>query len=405
MSPVDVSVVIPCLDEAATVGHVVETVREVLSNEGATFEVVVADNGSTDGSRAAAQAAGARVVDASAVRGVGAATRAGVLAACGASVVLIDADGEHDATQIPTLLAALDGRPDAMVLGSRYLGGFDAGASSLPNRLLGTPALTWLLNNYFATQITDCNTGFRAMAREVFLALDVRAAGFEFCSEMIARAALLEVPIVEVPIQQRAGPPGRQPHLRRLRDGWRHLKLILLHAPDRVLLRPGVIALVFGALMFFPQLKGRFVLGPILMDIHLMILGALLLMVGVEMIGAGILCATIAGAPVAPAGRISRRLGRHFSLDTMLPIAGFVFLLGLAADIAVVVISASQGWQGITESRLALVGTTGIAISTQILVLSFVHSVIDQHHAAAAHAPVEGVPSLTVQEAKARETR
>ncbi|MEQ8985365.1 MAG: glycosyltransferase family 2 protein, partial [Deltaproteobacteria bacterium] len=125
MSPVDVSVVIPCLDEAATVGHVVETVREVLSNEGATFEVVVADNGSTDGSRAAAQAAGARVVDASAVRGVGAATRAGVLAARGMSVVLIDADGEHDATQIPTLLAALDGRPDAMVLGSRYLGGFD----------------------------------------------------------------------------------------------------------------------------------------------------------------------------------------------------------------------------------------------------------------------------------------
>lgn len=378
VSSVEVSVVIPCLDEAATVGDVVRAAARAL--EGVASEIVVVDNGSHDDSRAVAERAGARVVDASAVPGVGAATRAGVLAAVGRTVVLLDADGEHDPAQIPALLAGLEATPGALVLGSRYLGGFDAGAGSRVNRMLGTPALTWLLNTYFATKISDCNTGFRAMRRDVFLALDVRAAGFEFCSEMIARAALLEVPIVEVPIRQRAAPTGRRPHLRRLRDGWRHLKLILLFAPDRVLLRPGVIVWVAGALMFFPQVKGRFVLGPILMDIHLMILGALLLMVGVEMIGAAILCATIAGPPVARAGRLSRRLGRHFGLDTMGPIAGLIFLAGLVADLAVVAISASQGWQGITESRLALVGTTSIAIAIQILVLSFVHSVIDQHH-------------------------
>jgi len=190
---------------------------------------------------------------------------------------------------------------------------------------------------------------------------------------------LIDVPIVEVPIVQHPGPEGRRPHLRRMRDGWRHLRLILLHAPDRVLLRPGFVSFLLGALLFLPQIGGRIEIGPIAMDIHLMILGALLMFIGAEMVGAAILCATIAGQPVAPAGRLSRRLGRHFSLDAMLPVAALLFVLGLFADLAVVLISARQGWTGLAQPRLALVGTTGIGLSIQLLVLSFVHSVIDQH--------------------------
>lgn len=403
----DVTVVIPCLDEAETVGVVVAACREALSARGVSHEVVVADNGSSDDSRRIAEEAGARVLDAAAHPGVGAATRFGVLAAKGETIVLLDADGEHDPTQMSRLLDAAEEHRGALVLGSRYLGRFDSGASSLPNRMLGTPVLTWLINTYFGTRITDCNTGYRAMPKSVFAKIDVRTPGFEFCSEMIARAALLDVPIVEVPIDQRAGPAGRTPHLRRFRDGWRHLKFILLHAPDRVLLRPGFAALVVGLLLFVPQVGGRIELGPLAMDIHLMILGALFLLIGVEMIGASILCATIAGPPVAPDGRISRRLGRHFALDTMLPVAGAIFAFGLAADVAVVLISASQGWQGITEPRLALVGTTGIGIAIQILVLSFVHSVIDQHHGSTTNvgAPREGgVREVPVHDTESPET-
>lgn len=375
----DVAVVIPCLNEARTIGVVVADCVTALTTMGRRFEVVVADNGSTDGSQGLAEAAGARVVDAQANKGVGAATRFGAEQSRGRILVFLDADGEHNPAEIPLLVQAVEAHPEALVLGSRYLGKFERGASSLPNRLLGTPALTFLLNFYFGTTITDCNTGFRAMTKEVFGRIDVRTPGFEFCSEMIARAALVDVPVIEVPIVQRPGPPGRRPHLRRLRDGWRHLRLILLHAPDRVLLRPGVVASAAGALLFLPQVAGRVEVGPVVMDIHLMILGALLLFIGAEMIGAAILCATIAGEPVAPASRVSRRLGQYFTLDRMLGIAGGLFLAGLLADVAVVVISGMQGWQGLAQPRLALIGTTAIGLSIQLLVLSFVHSVIGQY--------------------------
>lgn len=383
----DVAVVIPCLNEVRTIGQVVADSHRALTELGRSFEIVVADNGSSDGSQEAATKAGARVVDARSHKGVGAATRFGAEASLGKILVFLDADGEHNPAEIPSLVQAVEGRPEALVLGSRYLGKFEKGASSLPNRLLGTPALTFMLNHYFGTKITDCNTGFRAMTRPVFDRIDVRTPGFEFCSEMIARAALVDVPVIEVPIVQRPGPPGRRPHLRRLRDGWRHLRLILLHAPDRVLLRPGFVALFLGALLFVPQVFGRVEIGPLVMDIHLMILGALLLFIGVEMIGAAIVCATIAGEPVAPASRTSRRLGQHFSLDSMLGIAGLLLLLGVAADVAVVVISGLQGWQGLTAPRLALLGTTGIGLSIQLLVLSFVHSVVGQYPRAPISAP------------------
>lgn len=374
-----ISVVIPCLDEAETIGRVVERTAEALRATKLTFEVVVADNGSEDASRERAERAGARVVDASAHRGVGAATRAGAEAAQGRWLVFLDADGEHDPGELGRLLEPLASRDRCLVLGSRYRGRFLGGASSLPNRLLGTPALTLLLNHYFDLAITDCNTGFRAMPREVFEALDVTAPGFEFCSEMIVRAALLGVPIVEVPITQHPDPIGRQPHLRRWRDGWRHLILILLHAPDRVLFRPGVAALALGAAFFLPQLAGRVELGGLVMDIHLMILGALLLFIGVEMVGSAVICATMAGEPVAPQGRLSRRLGRRFHLGAVLPLAGALFSVGFACDAAVLFISASQGWQGISEPRLALVGTTGMGLGVQLAVLSFVHTVIGQY--------------------------
>lgn len=398
---IDVSVVIPCLNESGTVGAVIEGSIAALEQLGRSHEIIIADNGSTDGTREIAVAAGARVVDASKYPGAGAATRIGVEAAVGRTVVLLDADGEHDPAQMPRLVEAVESNPKAMVLGSRYKGNFDRGASSLPNRLLGTPVLTFLINTYFGTKITDCNTGYRAMGRDVFLRVDPRTPGFEYCSEMIARAALLDVPIVEVPIDQRAGPEGRTPHLRRFRDGWRHLKFILLHAPDRVLLRPGIVSLLLGLVLFVPQIPGRLELGPIVMDIHLMILGVLFLMIGVEMIGSAIVCATIAGAPVAPAGRTSRKLGAYFTLDRMLPVAGLLGLGGVAADVAVVAISASQGWQGITESRLALVGTTGIGIAIQVLVLSFVHSVVGQHHVE----PEAAVSEQPVRSTEPRETR
>lgn len=226
------------------------------------------------------------------------------------------------------------------------------------------------------TRITDCNTGFRAIPRATFLALQSRAVGMEFASETIALAARRGVPIVEVPVHQRAGPEGRQPHLRRWRDGWRHLETIALHAPDQVLLRPGALLVAFGALLFLPQVLGPVRWGPLALDIHLMILGALLLLIGVEMVGGAVVCATLSGPTAHRGAARSARLGERFVLARVLPVAALLGLAGLGADVLVVVKSGLNGWQGIMEPRWALVGTTTIAIAVQLVVLSFVHTVV-----------------------------
>ncbi|MBK8014195.1 MAG: glycosyltransferase family 2 protein [Deltaproteobacteria bacterium] len=378
----DISVVIPCLNEEATVGRVVEKTLAALKGTGLTHEVVVADNGSTDASRARAADVGARVVDASHIRGAGAATRIGASAARGRWIVLIDADEEHDPGEILKLIEPLRAGDAELVLGSRYKGEFLMGASSFWNRALGTPVLTALLNHFFGTKITDCNTGFRAMTRESFERISFRENGFEFCSEMIARAAMADVGITEVPITQHPGPEARVPHLRRWRDGWRHLKIILLYAPDRVLLRPGLMLLALGLLLFVPQIGGRVEWGPIIMDIHLMILGALFLTMGLEMSGSAVICASLAQEPVVPSGRLSRKLGRFFHLERALLMAAALFFVGLAVDVVVVGISAAQGFQGLAEPRLALVGTVGMGLAVQLAVHSFVNAVILQHRQA-----------------------
>jgi hypothetical protein len=311
-------------------------------------------------------------------RGYGVAIMAGGRAARGRCLVLVDADGEHDIGEIGALLDAVDGGA-GLVVGSRYKGKFLPGANPFINRVVGTPALTWLLNHYIGTRVTDCNSGFRAMPKEVFDKLGLRSAGFEMCTEGIVRAALLDVPIAEVPITQHKAPPGRSTHLRRFRDGWRHLKFILLHAPDRVLLRPGLLSTALGLLLFLPQLRGPFRWGPISLDIHVMILGVLLMFIGLEMIGSAIVCATIAGEPVAAPGRLSRRLGKIFTLDQVLPWAAGLFLVGFLGDLTVVRISAESGFRFVLEPRLALIGTTGMGLAVQLSVLSFVHSVVESH--------------------------
>jgi len=375
---VRLSVVIPCLDESATVGRVVEEVSAALETLDGHSEIVVVDDGSEDDSAERARAAGARVVPSGGRRtGYGRAMILGAQAAEGDVIVFLDADGEHDPASVPRLLEAAEAS-HGLVLGSRALGGFEAGARSWLNRLVGTPVLTFLLNHYLGTRITDCNSGFRAIPKAAFEQLGTLTPGFEIASDMIARAALAGVPITEVPARQRPPPPGRQPHLRRWRDGWRHLKTIVLHAPDRVLLRPGLLTLLLGILLFVPQILGPVQLGPLRMDIHLMILGALLLFVGVEMVGAAVVCATLAGGGRAGAGQRSRGLGPRFVLDSVLPWAGLLFAIGFAADLAVVIKSGLNGWRGIMEPRLALAGTTGIGIAVQLVVLSFLHTVVGQ---------------------------
>jgi glycosyltransferase involved in cell wall biosynthesis len=246
-----VSIVLPCLNERATVAICVREALAGLYAAGFSGEVIVADNGSSDGSPEAAETAGAKVVRC-ARRGYGAALRAGFTAARGNVFVMADADGTYDLSHLPRFVVPLcqsgpggakdaakneslsaaqgparRGGPTDFVIGNRYAGGIEARAMPCSHRYVGVPVLTWLLNRLFGTSFGDAHCGLRAFTREAYEQMDPQSTGMEFASELIVRAAQLGLWIEEVPTVLRRGPEGRVPHLRSLRDGWRHVRYLI----------------------------------------------------------------------------------------------------------------------------------------------------------------------------------
>jgi glycosyltransferase involved in cell wall biosynthesis len=220
-----VSIVIPCLNEERTIGACVAEALAGLTAAGVPGEVVVCDNGSTDASAKLAAQAGARVVSCRA-RGYGNAVRSGVESARGAIIVVADGDGSYDLANITPFLIALSAGAD-LVVGNRFRGGIQQGAMPWQNKYLGTPVLTALVRLVFGARLGDVNCGLRACTRTAFEAISPRTPGMEFASEMIARAALAGLTLVEVPTVLRPDGRDRPPHLRPWRDGWRHLRSLV----------------------------------------------------------------------------------------------------------------------------------------------------------------------------------
>src|SRR5207248_1821969 len=222
----ELTVLMPCLDEARTVATCVRKAIEVCSLAGIDAEVLVADNGSCDGSPELASAAGARVIHV-VDKGYGAALRAGIEAARGRFIVMGDADDSYEFSDIPRFVARLRAG-DELVMGSRFRGTIHPGAMPFLHRVLGNPLLTWILNLFFGAGITDAHCGMRGFHRAAIRRLSLRSPGMEFASEMVIRAAQEGVRIGEVPTSLRPDGRGRRPHLRTWRDGWRHLRFMLL---------------------------------------------------------------------------------------------------------------------------------------------------------------------------------
>jgi len=275
------SVVLPCLNEGRTVA---ECVREALAGAaalGCDVEVLCIDNGSTDDTARAAAEAGARVLD-ERRRGYGSAVARGIAEARGEIIVMGDADGSYRFDRLGPLLEKIDAGGD-LVMGSRLKGTIEAGAMPWLHRHLGTPVLTFLVNRFFGTHISDVNCGQRALRRSAAQALDLRAGGMEFASEMVVKAALAGQRIEEVPVDFRRDRRDRPPHLRTWRDGWRHLRFILLFQPNIVLIGPGLALLVVGAVLGGPAFLGRAGFGgaAAFAGAALVLLGAQLMHVGV----------------------------------------------------------------------------------------------------------------------------
>lgn len=299
----EVSFVLPCLNEARTLGACVENAWACARDLGVEAEVIVADNGSSDGSPEIAAAAGARVVHVP-VRGYGAALRAGFLAARGRFIVMGDADQSYDFRDAAAMIAKLRSGAD-LVMGARLgrAGGtIEPGAMPWKHRYIGNPALSGLGRFLFKTPVSDFHCGLRAFTREAAAKMDLRSEGMELASEMVARAALLGLRIEESPITLHKDGRDRPPHLRSWRDGWRHLSFMLCLVPRWTLLAPGVALVVLGVALILLTGVKPFTIGGVRLDVHTLIAACMMVLVGAQaMLAAlaarGLALATRVGPP------------------------------------------------------------------------------------------------------------
>ena len=368
---VDVSVVLPCLNEAASVGQVVADALAVMRAAGLRGEVVVADNGSTDGSAALATEAGARVIRAP-LRGYGNAYHAGMAAAAGRVLVMADADGTYPMEAIPTLVGpVLAGEVD-MVVGSRLRGDIERRAMPWMHRYIGNPLLTTTLNVFFKVRVSDAHSGMRAIDADAYRRLGLSTPGMEYASEMIVQAARARLRIREVPIEyrERVG----ESKLDTWPDGWRHLKYLLLASPTWLFLVPGFVVFGLGLLVLVPLTFGEVHLGPIRLILHPIIGGAVFTVVGYQMIQFGILLRACTVLPGGASDRLADFVHRRLTLERVLLAGSAVFLGGVALAVAIFVDWASGGFGHLSQFRASVMAMTLIMVGAQTIFGAFVYA-------------------------------
>lgn len=260
------TILMPCLNEAETLGICIKKANDWLSRSGIDGEVLIADNGSTDGSQKIAQKNGARVVDVP-VRGYGSALYHGCLSAQGEYIIMGDSDNSYDFSNLDVFVQKLDQGYD-LVMGNRFLGGIAPGAMPWKNRYIGNPALTFIGRALFKCPAKDFHCGLRGFTKDAFLRMDLRTTGMEFASEMVIKANLCGMKIAEVPTTLSKDGRSRPPHLRPWRDGWRHLRFMLLFSPRWLFLIPGIIIFILSSVSYFLLLGNPLKIGNITFDIH-----------------------------------------------------------------------------------------------------------------------------------------
>jgi glycosyltransferase involved in cell wall biosynthesis len=367
---VDVSVVIPCLNEAQTIERCVISAREVLEEHGIPGEVVVVDNGSDDGSRELAQGAGARVVH-EPRRGYGSAYLAGFAAARGDRIVMADADLTYDFNEIPRFLEKLDDGAE-LVIGNR-MAKIHPGAMPWLHRYVGNPLLTGILNLFYRAGVQDAHCGMRAVRRDVLPRLDLQTTGMEFASEMVIRAAKEDLRIAQLPIEYH--PREGESKLSTWRDGWRHLRFLLVHSPTYLFIVPGALLTLVGALVLLTVLARVNVFGR-QWDLHAMIGGAMLTIVGTQVLALG-LCARAYGVYVL--GEVDEwfeRLRPRVRLEHGLLAGAAIFVAGLALGGVIVGKWIERGGGPLSEARLGLLAATLVIVGIQVFFSSFLVSIL-----------------------------
>jgi len=364
-----VSVVIPCLNEAETIAECVIRARQVLEEAGLQGEVLVVDNGSTDGSGDLARKAGAEVVE-EPRRGYGSAYLAGLAVARGDYIVMVDADLTYDFNEIPQFVRELENGAQ-LVMGNR-MQDIKPGAMPLLSRL-GNPLLSGFLNILHRTNVHDAHSGMRALRRDALPVLNLRTVGMEFASEMVIRATRERLDVREIPItlHPRVGASKLSP----FRDGWRHLRLILVYNPTFLFIVPGAVMFMVGSLISLLVLLEVPLFGRNLL-VHSLIFGCLLILIGVQAIGLGLSARAFGVYFISEQDQLFQKLLGRLRLEHGLALALLVLAAGLALFGIVVGKWAANGFGTLREERLAILAFTVIAVGAQIFFTSFLLSII-----------------------------
>lgn len=365
-----VSVVIPCLNEEENIEECVTAARKAMSDAGISGEVIVADNDSEDSSASLAEGAGARVVH-EPRRGYGSAYMAGFSAARGKYIVMGDADLTYDFDEIPRFVEHLDGGAD-LVMGDR-MDNIQPGAMPWLHRYVGNPLLSGLLNLLYRTGVRDAHCGMRAVRRSKLDDLDLRTPGMEFASEMVIRAAKRGLVIEQFPIDYH--PRGGESKLSTWRDGWRHLRFLLVHSPNYLFLLPGLVLAGIGSLVVLLSILQVPIFGRT-WYVHAEVAGALLLIIGVQVVSLG-LCAHAYGSYfLGERDELFDRMRARFRLEHGLLLGGLTALAGAVIAAVIVIQWIARGFGELAEERLAILAATLIIVGLQVFFSSFLISII-----------------------------
>ena len=342
----------PCLNEAETLASCIQAAQRALSRDGYRGEVIVADNGSTDGSLAIARELGARVIEVPR-KGYGNALIGGIQAADGEFVIMGDADESYDFGAIGAFVERLRAG-DELVVGNRFLGGIQPGAMPWSHRWLGNPVLTWISRVFFHTPVGDMHCGLRGFRKDAFTRMRLRAAGMEFASEMVIKASLKGMRISEVPVVLRPDGRSRPPHLRTWRDGWRHLRFMLLFSPRWLFLYPGIALFGLSVLVGAALETGPKKIGTLGFDIHTLLLAGFGCLIGYQLILFAVFTKVFAMREgFHPPNPAYWAMFRYVKLETGLAAGALMFAMGIVGTAVAVVTWQSAGF-GALDPRLTM---------------------------------------------------
>ena len=374
ISSLELSIVMPCLNEAETLATCIKKAQWYLTQHKLSGEIIVADNGSTDGSQDIAAQMGVRVITVK-EKGYGSALQGGIAAARGHYIIMGDADDSYDFTKLTPFLEKLRAGCD-LVMGNRFKGGIKAGAMPPLHKYLGNPVLTWIGRLFFPSPCGDFHCGLRGFRKEAIKKLNLRTTGMEFASEMVVKASLHRMRIAEVPTTLSPDGRSRPPHLRSWRDGWRHLRFLLLYSPRWLFLYPGVLLMLLGlivGLWLLPGSRGIF-------DIHTLLFAATAIIVGFQAIAFAVFTKVFAiSEGLIPEDRRLNRVFRHINLEIGLIVGGALFLAGIAGSIYAFGIWGTHLFGPLDPSqtmRIVIPSVTCLALGVQTIFSSFFLSVL-----------------------------